>query len=217
MNHYATLGIDPDADHETIRQAWVAAARVNHPDALAGASDEERHNAELKMRAINEAWRILGSTQLKVQYDEELSQAEENPDEIEDPWSDDWFDLEASDPPGFEVGNPVVATVLRALPWLVIGAIGVGIFVFSAFATNSRPERWQIPNSRTTHEECVVIREDGTVRTEDQGAHCGEPFARQVVAKFAMDADEQCPPGSEKTEHRITYYCLASAASADED
>ena len=105
MNHYATLGIDPDADQETIRQAWVAAARVNHPDALAGASDEERHNAELKMRAINEAWRILGSSKLKVQYDEELSQAQETPDEIEDPWSDDWFDLEASDPPGFEVGQ----------------------------------------------------------------------------------------------------------------
>ena len=218
MNHYATLGIDPDADHETIRQAWVAAARVNHPDALAGASDEERHNAELKMRAINEAWRILGSAKLKVQYDEELSQAQETPDEIEDPWSDDWFDLEASDPPGFEVGNPVVATVLRALPWLVIGAIGVGIFVFSAFATNSRSERWQIPNSRTTNDECVVIRENGTLR---ENARCSDMGARQVIKTFPMGADEQCPEGTEKFDNRLEdpaeYWCVAQVNSVAGD
>lgn len=207
MNHYATLGINPEADHETIRHAWVAAARMNHPDALGDATDEERRKAELKMRAINEAWRVLGSEKLKIAYDEELHQTKETPVEVDETWSDDWFDVDASDPPGFEVGNAVVATVLRALPWLVIGAIGVGIFVFSAFATNSRPERRQSPVSE---KECVVVREDRTLR---ESARCDAMGARQVTKTFPMDADAQCPLGTEKFENRLTdppeYWCLA--------
>ncbi|MDP7066609.1 MAG: DnaJ domain-containing protein [Acidimicrobiales bacterium] len=211
MNHYATLGINPEADYETIRQAWVAAARMNHPDALVDATDEQRRRAELKMRAINEAWRVLGSDKLKISYDEELHQTKDSPIEVEETWSEDWFDLEASDPPGFEVGNAVVATVLRGLPWLVIGAIGVGIFVFSAFATNSRPERWQRPVSE---KECVVVREDGTLRG---GARCEEMGARQVIKTFPMDADDQCPLDTDKFDYKMTdppeYWCLAQMSS----
>ena len=65
MNHYATLGIDSDSDHETIRQAWVAAARTHHPDAMVGASEEEVRRAETRMHEINEAWRVLGSDELE--------------------------------------------------------------------------------------------------------------------------------------------------------
>lgn len=217
IDHYATLGIDPLAEHETVRQAWVSAVRIHHPDGLGKVTEDERRAAERRMHDINEAWRILGSKELRSAYDKERELGKDQSAAVEEIWDEDWFDADASDPPGFEVGNPLVATVLRVLPWLVVGAIGIGIFVFSAFATNSRSERWDLPISGTTEDECVVIKEDGTVRTAKQGVRCGEPFSRLVVTKFEMDADEQCPAGTEKTEHRITYYCLELKGSVVDD
>jgi hypothetical protein len=75
------------------------------------------------MHAINEAWRILGSQELRSKYAKERGRTKEESASVEETSSEDWFDLDAVDPPGFEVGNPLVATVLRVLPWLVVGAI----------------------------------------------------------------------------------------------
>ncbi|MDP6284531.1 MAG: J domain-containing protein [Acidimicrobiales bacterium] len=218
IDHYATLGIDPLAEHETVRQAWVSAARTHHPDGLGEVTEDERRSAERRMHDINEAWRILGSKELRSAYDKERELRKDQSAAVEDIWDEDWFDADASDPPGFEVGNPLVATVLRVLPWLVVGAIGIGIFVFSAFATNSRSERWDLPISGTNEDECVVIKEDGTVKKPSAGL-CGEPFSRRVVTEFEMDADEQCPGDTEKTEHRkaYSYYCLELEGSVVDD
>ena len=70
-DHYLTLGVNSDADHEVVRRGWIAAARANHPDAMVGASPEEVRRAELRMREINEAWRVLGSEPLRRAYDQE--------------------------------------------------------------------------------------------------------------------------------------------------
>lgn len=214
-DHYATLGIDPSAEYETIRQAWVAAARAHHPDVLGEVSEDERRSAERQMHAINEAWRILGSQELKSTYDKERGRNKEESASVEETWSDDWFDLDAVDPPGFEVGNPLVATVLRVLPWLVVGAIGVGIFVLSAFATNSRPERWDNPNPRTLPEECVLIGENGRVEGD---ANCDDDATRRVErGPIPEDSPGQrCPPGKEKvtTRNELEFYCLFPSKQA---
>ncbi len=214
-DHYATLGIDPSAEYETIRQAWVAAARAHHPDVLGEVSEDERRSAERQMHAINEAWRILGSEELKSTYDKERGRNKEESASVEETWSDDWFDLDAVDPPGFEVGNPLVATVLRVLPWLVVGAIGVGIFVLSAFATNSRPERWDNPNPRTLPEECVLIGENGRVEGD---ANCDDDATRRVErGPIPEDSPGQrCPPGKEKvtTRNELEFYCLFPSKQA---
>lgn len=214
-DHYATLGIDPSAEYETIRQAWVAAARAHHPDVLGEVSEDERRSAERQMHAINEAWRILGSEELKSTYDKERGRNKEESASVEETWSDDWFDLDAVDPPGFEVGNPLVATVLRVLPWLVVGAIGAGIFILSAFATNSRPERWDNPNPRTLPEECVLIGENGRVEGD---ANCDDDATRRVErGPIPEDSPGQrCPPGKEKvtTRNELEFYCLFPSKQA---
>ena len=52
IDHYATLGIDPLAEHETVRQAWVSAARTHHPDGLGEVTEDERRSAERRMHDI---------------------------------------------------------------------------------------------------------------------------------------------------------------------
>lgn len=214
-DHYATLGIDPSAEYETIRQAWVAAARAHHPDVLGEVSEDERRSAEQQMHAINEAWRILGSQELKSTYDKERGRNKEASASVEETWSDDWFDLDAVDPPGFEVGNPLVATVLRVLPWLVVGAIGVGIFVLSAFATNSRPERWDNPNPRTLPEECVLIGENGRVEGD---ASCDDDATRRFERGPIPEGSpgQRCPVGTDKalTRDELSFYCLVPSKQA---
>ena len=213
-DHYATLGIDPSAEYETIHQAWVAAARAHHPDVLGEVSEDERRSAERQMHAINEAWRILGSQELRLKYAKERGRTKEESASVDETWTEDWFDLDAVDPPGFEVGNPLVATVLRVLPWLVVGAIGVGIFVLSAFATNSRPERWNNPTTRTLPKECVLI-EDGRVEGD---AKCDDDAARRVERGPIPEGSpgQKCPVGTQKvtTRDELSFYCLVPLKQA---
>ena len=214
IDHYATLGIDPLAEHETVRQAWVAAARTHHPDGLGEVSDDERRDAERRMHEINEAWRILGSKGLRSAYDKERDRAKDQSADEEEIWNEDWFDANASDPPGFEVGNPLVATVLRVLPWFVVGAIGIGIFVFSAFATNSRPERWKNPDTRTIPQQCVLIGDSGRVEGD---ADCVDVKARRVVAgPITQGSPVKCRSGTEKvaTRDEWEFYCLVPPTPA---
>ena len=75
VDFYAELGLDPSASYDDIRRAWVQAARLNHPDTLLDASTAVRLKAEEKMQRINEAWRVLGSEELKASYDRERRRA----------------------------------------------------------------------------------------------------------------------------------------------
>ena len=108
--------------------------------------------------------------------------------------------------------SPLVATVLRILPWFVVGAIGVGIFVFSAFATNSRPERWKNPDTRTLPEECVLIGDSGKVEGD---ADCVDLKARRVAAgPITKGSPVKCPFGTEKvaTRAELEFYCLVPSS-----
>ncbi|MDE0846220.1 MAG: J domain-containing protein [Actinomycetota bacterium] len=171
LDFYAELGIDPSASNDEIRRAWVQAARLNHPDTLLDASVAVRLKAEERMQCINEAWRVLGSEELKASYDHEyrrkIKQADRlrsNEFPIEDldaKWEMDEGDSETA--PLLVTSSWLFAFFLRVLPWLTVGFIGVGIFVFSAFASNSRSQ--PLPTSRIPEkEECVRLRENDTVR-----------------------------------------------------
>lgn len=70
--HYEVLGIAPGAEASAVRRAYVAKARVFHPDFHADASPEVRAHAEAQMRAINDAWATLGSTSARSKYDRDL-------------------------------------------------------------------------------------------------------------------------------------------------
>ncbi len=62
---YAVLGVSPAASAEEIRQAYYHLARQHHPDA-----SNESDSAQFKV--IAEAYRVLGTPQLRVAYDNAL-------------------------------------------------------------------------------------------------------------------------------------------------
>ena len=177
VDHYETLGVDPRSESETIRRAWVAAARTHHPDAMVGASEEEVRRAEIRMHEINEAWRVLGSEELRKAYDKERNQenkiANAEQERWEPEWSEDELDLDDPHYQGFEVRSPIIALILRSLPWLLIAATGVTIFVFSAFATGSPPR--QMPAQR-----CLAQSENGEIT---KPFDCDEAGALRIVAE----------------------------------
>ena len=61
-SHYHTLGIAPGAAPEAIRRAYLRQARLWHPDRPSGDAE--------KMRAVNEAWQILGNPRSRSAYDQ---------------------------------------------------------------------------------------------------------------------------------------------------
>lgn len=64
MNHYHTLGVKPDAEHEEIKAAYRALASAWHPD---------KHNCSPEstamMQKINQAYAILGNPEKRSRYD----------------------------------------------------------------------------------------------------------------------------------------------------
>lgn len=70
MTHYEVLGVDEQAPAAEVRQAYVRLARRHHPDFFAGADGPTRADAERRMRAINEAWAVLGDQGRRLAYDQ---------------------------------------------------------------------------------------------------------------------------------------------------
>lgn len=71
-DHYATLGVAPDADRETIRRAYVAIARTTHPDRASGDATA-RAAAARTIRLANSAWTVLGDEERRREYDRRRS------------------------------------------------------------------------------------------------------------------------------------------------
>ncbi len=61
VDPYTVLGVGRHAEDVTVRQAWLAAVRDNHPDQLQarGMPQEMMHIATARMAAINEAWETI--------------------------------------------------------------------------------------------------------------------------------------------------------------
>ncbi len=63
-DYYEVLGVDKNADDATIKKAYRALAKKNHPDVNPG--DKE---AEERFKEINEAYQVLSNPQKRAQYD----------------------------------------------------------------------------------------------------------------------------------------------------
>ena len=64
-SHYDVLEVTADATQEDIKRAYRRMAKTHHPDVSGepGATD--------RFRRVNEAYRVLGSTQRRFEYDRE--------------------------------------------------------------------------------------------------------------------------------------------------
>lgn len=65
-NYYKILGVDPKADHASLRRAWLLKAHELHPDH----NPDDPASEELFREAL-EAWRVLSDPFLKSRYDED--------------------------------------------------------------------------------------------------------------------------------------------------
>jgi curved DNA-binding protein len=64
-DYYEILGVSPDADAKTIKQAYRKLARQHHPDVNPGNKE-----AEEKFKTINEAYQALSNPEQRQKYDE---------------------------------------------------------------------------------------------------------------------------------------------------
>lgn len=95
MNPYAVLGVEPDATDAEIRRAYLALARRFHPDANPGGED--------RMRAVNEAWAVLGDRARRAAWDRRMP----DPGFVPDDPTDDQFDPRSQPDVPYRPPNPV--------------------------------------------------------------------------------------------------------------
>jgi hypothetical protein len=106
-------------------------------------------------------------------------------------------------PETIEVLDPT-ARVIRGLPWFVLIAVLLAIFVFTAYAVTGNPATTQ-PGGGTGVGSCVTVADGPTV----QSASCGTPGARQVIAQVGLT--QPCPVDTERLQPVTgsVAYCLA--------
>jgi hypothetical protein len=56
-NPFVVLGLDSRASEQEVKSAFAALAKMYHPDRFARSSSSIRHDAELRMMEINDAYR----------------------------------------------------------------------------------------------------------------------------------------------------------------
>jgi len=67
-NYYKLLGIDPKADQQTVKQAYLAKIKQWHPDKNPDRAEE----AEEKTKALNQAYQVLKDSEARKNYDRML-------------------------------------------------------------------------------------------------------------------------------------------------
>ncbi|WP_419922638.1 J domain-containing protein [Candidatus Poriferisodalis sp.] len=212
-DHYATLGVRPDADTAEIRRAWIRAARANHPDQRGDVPQAQGERSDRRMRAVNEAWRVLGTDGSRRTYDSERADlakpaadvaaaahgASSAPQpgnspasdaEFEDPWAHErtGTTTEPGGPGGFVVNHRGAAIVVRVLPWAVAATLGIVIFVASAYMSAGSDQE-QTSAAVLEVGECFWTTPDGTLRTVACDSPQNDGVLDQIVT---MSPGDRC-------------------------
>jgi curved DNA-binding protein CbpA len=67
-NYYQLLGIDPGADQQTVKKAYLNAIKAWHPDK----NPDRAAEAEEKTKALNQAYQVLKDPEARKNYDRML-------------------------------------------------------------------------------------------------------------------------------------------------
>jgi DnaJ domain len=198
-SHYDVLGVARGASGEEVRRAYLHLARELHPDRFSDAGSERRADVERQMREVNEAWRVLGNTGRRLQYDLELDRlAGVHRSTSARQWDEDrWFTsrTDGTMPPDVDLDDvDVAARAIRGLPWLLLIVVLGAIFVFTAYAvTGGRTST--TPGSPSPA--CVTVSASGVAT----GAPCGSPAARRVVVQ--VSSSQPCPSSTERFQPAV--------------
>lgn len=127
---YAVLGVASTATPEEVRRAYLRLARSHHPDYFVDAPPAERAAAEARMRAINEAWAVLGDA------DRRRAHEAERPPEPFRPFSPDAEDeadpRDAPDVPYRPAPPPTLGGRARTMAPVLLFFAAIGVAIFGA-------------------------------------------------------------------------------------
>jgi hypothetical protein len=197
-DHYAALGVRPDADRETIRRAYVAIARSTHPDRVA-ADPTARAGAARTIREANAAWNVLGDEKRRAEYDRRLRG--DAPPRVVGATAaprtrivSDWDGAPDESPPTPATGWAWVGLVVFLLAVL---AVIVGSAYAASGGSSEGSESGVAVTSSTrpvwTVGDCVMVVASSIGRMAF-ARPCSEPVSGRIVA--VVDSPRPCPTGT---------------------
>jgi DnaJ-domain-containing protein 1 len=214
--HYEVLGVDSEADVETIRRAYVMVAKATHPDRRQSDDPERSARAEVHIRLANAAWNVLRDPDRRAEYDRSL-RPDPGPDlagghvaSTSDVDVDGGVVAGRSSPPSGVVVPAAHASMWRYAPIVVLLVVLLGILVASAYATSrdsTAPSdtlaRQDVPGVG----ECVLVVFQGGGRVPAP-VTCGTQGSYRIVS--VVDTPRPCPSGSEQLplSDQKTTLCL---------
>ena len=219
--HYEILGVAPDADTETVRRAYVAVAKANHPDRRQSDDEARRARADERIRAANAAWHVLRDPERRADYDRSLrprssggagsptgsarSAARSGP-----PRSGVVGARPA--PPSGVVVPAAHAGFWRFAPLVVLLAVLAIVLVVSAYATSggSGSSSTVAPELVPAVGDCVLVVSPGG-RVAPVRVSCGTQGSAVVTA--VVDTPRPCPGDTQAVAlaDAKTTLCLRSA------
>ncbi|HEY6532140.1 MAG TPA: J domain-containing protein [Acidimicrobiales bacterium] len=205
--HYEILGVASDADIETIRRAYVALAKANHPDRRQTEDDTRRARADERIRAANAAWHVLRDPQRRADYDRSLrhgssvgggstATAASGPGAPGAPRPRPNVVGARPAPPSGMVVPASQASLWRYVPIAVLLVVLAAVLVVSAYATSggSGPDSPGVQEAVPVVGDCVlVVMISGARAPVPVG--CGTAGSARVSA--VVDTPRPCPTGTE--------------------
>jgi hypothetical protein len=191
-SHYEVLGVDPGADRDTIRRAYIVVAKQVHPDRTATESALRIEAAETIRRA-NEAWTVLSDPDRRADYDRRTRgpvRAAASVDSVDRPSTVTSGVLVPSRTAPLWKWGPVVGLVVLLL----------GILVFSAYATSHEPVESSPPATAAASLEvgqCVFV-----VFTDSGRAATPTPCTAQTSGRIdsIVETPRPCRPDTESVQ-----------------
>jgi len=197
-DHYAVLGVAPEADRETIRRAYVAIARSTHPDRVA-AEPTARAGAARTIREANAAWNVLGDERRRAEYDRRR-RGESPPRSTGAPPAprtrivSDWVGAPDDRPPSPATGWAWVGLVLFLVA--VLAVVVGSAYAASGGSSDGSPSASPATASTRpvwTIGDCVMVAASSAGRLAF-ARPCTEPVSGRIVA--VVDSPRPCPEGT---------------------
>jgi len=138
FTYYDVLGVSASATHDEVREAYRQLALQTHPDRVAASGEFDPADAELLIRAVNEAWQVLGDPVSRATYDADLARQQRDGRSgsslgDDDGYTDGDVDDDERDNERWPADRPS-SVIAGLLPLLVLVALLALIVVFTAYA-----------------------------------------------------------------------------------